>query len=307
MVDTFTPPGTDRRPLITYLRVQRDFDRRMIAILSRSSERITAELRRLETRAGVGAAVRRDQLLLTQAAIQRELADLWTAVGRETLAGRATAAAAAVDTILSEQALRAVMPATDAAFLLRSARASAAATVGTVEARAKLSTIPLAQSVYNNQLLAAGKIDAIVDEALARGASARELARDVRAYVRPDVRGGVRYAAFRLGRTELNNAFHAQQVLTGVETPWVVGLKWNLSGSHPRPDECNDYADKPHIPGGENGVYRPDQVPGKPHPNCLCFTTSIDVGRAAFIDNFRAGDYDDFVDSVMRSGAITIR
>lgn len=305
MADTRTRPGTDRRPLISYLRVQRDLDRQMIAILRRSSERISRELAHLATKPGIGAAVRREQLLLTQAAIHRELTTLWDGIGRTVMAGRETAAAAAVEGIVDRELLRSVLPAADADYLLDSMRTSARSTVEVVQARLELSQIPLAESVYKNRELSNGKIDAIVNEALARGASARELAADVRRFIRPDVQGGVRYAAFRLGRTELNNAFHATQVQTGIKTPWITGLKWNLSGSHPRPDECNEYADADNGMGA--GVWEPEQVPAKPHPNCLCFTTSETVGRDQFVDSFMAGDYDGFVDEIMRNGGMTFR
>jgi hypothetical protein len=304
---TATRPGTDRRPLLAYLRVQRDREREMIAILQRSSARINRELAYLANRPGIGAAVRREQLLLTQVAIQREISDMWSSLGRSILAGRADAAAAAARLAFDPSLLRSVFPMEDIDILMRSAMASAREGIATVEARAKLSRIPLAESVYKNRELTSGKIDAIVDSALSRGASARELANDVRRFIRPDVRGGIKYAALRLGRTELNNAFHAQQVVSGVETPWVTGMRWNLSGSHPRPDECNEYADEKHEEDMPAGVFSPENVPGKPHPNCLCFMTSETVSRDEFIRRYEAGDYNDFTDRLMRDGAITFR
>lgn len=307
MAGTATAPGVDRRPLISYLRVQRATARELVAILSRSSQRIARELSYLETRTGIGAAVRRDQLLLTQAAIQREIADCWLALGRTVQAGKADAAAAAIEAMYPPKLLRSVIPKADLDYLIRSAMASARETSATLAARLDISRIPLAESVYKNQQLQSGKIDSIVNEALARGASARELANDVRRFVRPDVRGGVRYAALRLGRTELNNAFHAQQVQSGIETPWTTGLKWNLSGSHPRPDECNEYADQVHERGKPAGVYSPENVPAKPHPNCLCFTTPEVVDRDTFVAAFEAGRYDGFIDSLMSRGSVTFR
>lgn len=297
MADTRTRPGTDRRPLIAYLRVQQDHDREMLRILRASNTKINAELKRLAARSGVGAAVRRDQLALSQQAINREMATLWQRVGDHTAAGRANAAAAAVRSTTGLNALRGVLPAADLDYMLRSAEASARRGIATLEARLGLSQIPLAQSVYKNTALSTGKVDGIINAALARGASAKELADDVRQYIRPDVKGGVSYAAMRLGRTELNNAFHAQQVQTGINEPWTTGLLWNLSGSHPRPDECNEYADSVHYIGGRAGAYKPEEVPAKPHPNCLCFTTPETPDREEFIKQFEAGAYDDFLDA----------
>jgi hypothetical protein len=296
VADTRTRPGTDRRPLISYLRVQADHDREMLRILRQSNTKINAELKRLTARSGIGAAVRRDQLALSQRAINQEMATLWARVGDHTAAGRANAAAAAVRSTTGLTALRGVLPAADLDYMLRSAEASARRGIATLEARLGLSQIPLAQSVYKNTALSTGKVDGIINAALARGASAKELADDVRQYIRPDVRGGVSYAAMRLGRTELNNAFHAQQVQTGINEPWTTGLLWNLSGSHPRPDECNEYADSSHYTGGRAGVYKPEDVPAKPHPNCLCFTTPEVDDREEFMRKFEEGHYDDFLD-----------
>lgn len=307
MAATTTRPGTDRRPLVAYLRVQRATDREMIAALTRSANRMNAELRRLEGRTGIGAAVRREQIASILAAIHRENEALWRSLGYTVLAGKEAAAAAAVEHMYPRALLGSVFPAADIDYMIRSAEASARATADTLAARLNLSRIPLAQSVYHNRDLVDGRIDDIVNSALSRGASARELARDVRKFIRPDVRGGVRYAAMRLGRTELNNAFHAQQVQSGIETPWTTGLLWNLSGSHPRPDECNEYADTVHEEGKPAGVYSPENVPAKPHPNCLCFTTPETVDRATFIRQFEAGQYDGIVDSMLRNGGITIR
>lgn len=276
----------------------------MIAVLTRSYERISAELLRLQGRAGIGAAVRRDQLAATQAALHREVAQMWRSLGMVVLAGREEAAAAAVETMFGVDALRRVMPDADADYLLRSAQRSAKSTVEVVEARLRISRIPLSERVYRSQDLVDGKIDDIVNSALSRGASAAELAKDVRAFVRPDTRGGVRYAAQRLGRTELNNAFHAMQVETAVQTPWTTAVRWNLSGSHPRPDECNDYADGGDLSGG---LWTPENVPPKPHPNCLCFTTPETVGRDEFVRQFEAGAYDSFIDRLAGSGGITFR
>lgn len=307
MADTSTRPGADRRPLISYLKIQRDLDRQLIATLSRSTLRIEAELRRLANRPGIGAAVRRDQLASAQAAIHREIAALWRSLGFQILAAREEAAAVAAETMFPGTFLRQVMPAADVDYLLRSLRASASIGLDAVEDRLTLSKIDLSHRVYHSRDLVSGRIDEIVNAALARGASAAELAKDARRFIRPDTRGGIKYAAMRLGRTELNNAFHAGQVKSAIDMPWTTGLLWNLSGSHPRPDECNDYADDVHFEGGDAGVFKPEDCPGKPHPNCLCFTTAVTVSRRDFISAFQSGQYDDFVNQLAVSGGITIR
>jgi hypothetical protein len=307
MAGTATAPGVDRRPLISYLRVQADRERRILAALQSSSRRIESELNRLARRNGIGASVRRDQLAFTQAALHRESANLFRQIGLEVEAGRADAAAAAVDSLYPSRWLAQVMPTEDLDYLMRSAKETAVRGLATAEARMNLSRIPLSERVWKTQSLVSGKMDSIINDALLRGASARELAGDVMRYVRPSTPGGVRYAANRLARTELNNAFHATQVQEGIKTPWTTALRWNLSGSHPKPDECNEYAEDTHIPNGQAGVWRPEDVPPKPHPNCLCFTTPVMVGRDQFVNSFLSGDYDSFIDRIMQSGGIIVR
>jgi hypothetical protein len=128
--------------------------------------------------------------------------------------------------------------------------------------------------------------------------SAKEIAKQVFRFIDPETPGGASYAALRLGRTELNNAFHTNSIKQAQAMPWVEGVKWNLSGSHPRPDECNEYAEDTHYRGGDGGVFLPQDVPPKPHPNCLCFTTTETQSDEDFIASYRAGDYNDYFASI---------
>ena len=90
----------------------------------------------------------------------------------------------------------------------------------------------------------------------------------------------------RLARSELNNAFHSRQI-AAAQKPWVLGVKWNLSKSHPRKDECDRYAtENAHQLG--RGVFPKSDVPSKPHPHCLCFMT------------YEMQDEDDFVADLAR-------
>lgn len=289
----------DKRPLLSYLKVQEHHEREMMFTLKRSVARMERELVKLEHKPGIGAQVRRNQIRATMGAIHREIASYWRLAGSEIKAGRAEAAATAAESMFTyERDLWGMVKSkTDVDTLLRASKVQAARTVEVVETRMLgYSRIPLSQRVYKSQQLITGQIDRVVDHALARGSSARELAADVRQFIRMDTPGGPRYAAMRLARTELNNAFHATQVRSAVQAPWVEGMRWNLSGSHPRPDECNEYADI--------GVYAPDEVPAKPHPNCLCYMTPEVVSRKQFIAQFEAGEYDQVIDKIMRDGGM---
>jgi hypothetical protein len=286
-------------PLVTYLKIQRAADREILAALRSSAANVSSELKRLQNATKTGEKVRREQLLRSQAAINREMAVLFDRVGDTVQAGAARAAEAGARTILeaNKDLLREVLSASDYDYLVRSAEQSASNSLEALRQRVSGSSyVPLSQQVYDTQQLASGKIDEIVNAAIARGASAAELARDVRAYINPNTPGGVRYASLRLGRTELNNAFHAAQIKQAQEEPWTYGLRWNLSGSHPKPDECNEYADQVHYKDGEAGVFRPEEVPAKPHPNCLCYTTPEVPDPDEFIDQYMAGKYDEGIE-----------
>jgi hypothetical protein len=156
--------------------------------------------------------------------------------------------------------------------------------------------IPLSRQVYYSRALAQKQVDKAINRALLLNFSAKELADVVKSLILPTTPGGVSYAAMRLARTEINNAFHRTQIDLRKGDPWTEGFKWHLSGSHPRPDECNDYADRSHYRGGDPGVFKTGDVPGKPHPQCLCFITTVTIGTEDFIDKMARGDFDSFME-----------
>jgi len=84
----------------------------------------------------------------------------------------------------------------------------------------------------------------------------------------------VRYHSLVIARTEANNAFLAGHIEQAKAVPWVIGVKWHLSGSHDRPCECEELARQDKYGLGP-GVYPPDQVPDRPHPMCRCFHTDV--------------------------------
>lgn len=91
------------------------------------------------------------------------------------------------------------------------------------------------------------------------------------------IKGDIRYNAMRLARTELAHAYSEASIQSAKVAPWVRGLKWNLSASHPRPDIC-DYWATADPDGLGRGVYLPDNTPVD-HPNGLCFLTDALVSR----------------------------
>jgi hypothetical protein len=165
--------------------------------------------------------------------------------------------------------------------------------VANVLAKAK-NGIPLSRAVYKTQALATGLVDRTVSRGLLLGHNAKDVAKSVRHLIDPNVAGGVSYAAFRLARTEINHAYQTSQAERYQGQPWIVGMKWNLSKSHPKPDICNKLVVRNAYNLGD-GVYPVGKRPDS-HPNCLCYQTPEDIGEDAFIDNFLAGDYNSYLD-----------
>lgn len=152
----------------------------------------------------------------------------------------------------------------------------------------------LQDRIYRNGQATTAQVGKIVEQGLALQQSAREIAAAVRAHFNPNVPGGASYAAMRLGRTEINNAHHDTTIRLTQDLPWVLGYKWNLSGSHSKPDICNVYAER----AGGTGTFSKKDVPSKPHPQCLCYLTVEMEGQENFQKDLTKGDYDDTLDDL---------
>lgn len=252
---------------------------------ARDAKRIIADL---EGKTGVGAEVRRAQI-----AMAKLNAEMWAGVGDALKIGvgdavwNATEMQALFDEALFSSA------GFSARYWRESMIAQAQGHVENLIAR-KQNGYTLSDKVYKNAALSKGYVDQAINNGILLGKSAKEIADSVVKYIDPNVPGGVSSAALRLGRTEINNALHTTSINHYKATPWIEKAKWHLSGSHSRPDQCNEYADN-----NGNGVFAVDDIPAKPHPNCLCYTTPINVDLDKFVKNFKSGQYDTYIDKQM--------
>jgi hypothetical protein len=248
---------------------------------------------------GIGELVRAEQLRTIQRAMLRQQAIIWRKLGDVIRARRLEAAARAITlgSAIDDVLLAAAGRDADARALKRSLVAGAEQSLEVAMVRMSVSAIPLADRIYQSRVLLDGRVQRMINSALLRGLSAREFAKEARDWFNPNVPGGPRYAAMRLARTEINNAFHATSVLQADEKPWIRSMKWHLSRSHPKADTCDLYAK-----GGRegDGVYPVRDVPRKPHPQCFCFVTPISPSEDEFLDNLVAGRYDNYLNSKMR-------
>lgn len=280
-------PLRDITPLRLYLNTEVAAISEITLALQDAAAEAQRRINKLETKHGIGSIVERAQL----ASIRRELGvvqtELWRQVGRRIRTnGKRVADAAAEAERLAEQALFRATGGPVPQELIEAQQAYARATVETYLARGE-NGIGLSKRVYRTSQLANGFVDRQINRMILLGRSWQELARTVRPMISPDTPGGVSYAAKRLARTELNNAFHRTSVKLAQANPWVETVVWNKSGSHPRRDVCDDLADG-HSKDQARGHYLPNEVPGKPHPQCLCYTTEETVSEDEFLDSLLA-------------------
>jgi hypothetical protein len=295
---------SDRTPLLRYLVVQEAWEKDLLKILAQASAEAEKSILAHAGSKKIGAVIAAEQERAVRLNLLKQQSKLWTKIGSSVMAARLDAAAAAIESnaVMTGFLQRTVLNPAERQVLLDATEARAKSTVDIAVARMQgLSYVPLSNQVYKTSQLAAGLVDRKVTVLLARGLSARGIANEMRKYIRPDVKGGVSYAAMRLGRTEINNAFHATQVADAIRSPFIDYLQWKLSGSHPRTDVCNEYASISDVDGYPAGTWEPNNVPRKPHPQCLCFTIPITPDRDEFVKGYTSGKYDKYIDDLMRS------
>lgn len=274
--------GPGLSPLQLYLRTEDAVVRLIVGDLRDAASDAARRITALEGKSGIGAVVRRSQLAIVRRELLATQRALWIAVGhRIRNEGKDVAAAAVVAEQQIEAVLFRALGHTVPDDLLASQKALARRTVTNYFARQD-NGISLSQQVYKTSQLANGFVDRAVNRVILQGGSWRDLANTVRPMISPDTPGGVSFAARRLARTELNNAFHTAQRTVSDANPYADGMEWNLSSTHPKPDACDALA-KGHSPGRPTGVYNDGEVPDKPHPQCKCFVATVPVSEAEFL------------------------
>jgi len=276
----FLGPGAN--PLRLYLRGERIAEVGIVDALRDAAADAQRRINKLETKAGIGSIVRRAQLALIRRELRAVQNDIWKEVGKSVRAAAPAVGDAAAE---AEHVLQALLfqasGVREPEGLVASQKAYARRTVATFLARGE-NGIGLSERVYRTKQLAAGYVDRAVNRVILQGGSWQEVAKAVTPMINPDTPGGVSYAAKRLGRTELNNAFHTTQQASAEINPFVHALRWNLSGSHRHLDRCDELA-REHSKDLGSGLYVPSELPRKPHPQCLCFTTNEMVDEEEFL------------------------
>jgi hypothetical protein len=281
----------ERSPLSFYLTRQRSMDAEVRKLLDATAAEAARQIKALSGNTNVSSVVKKAQLTSIVAALRKVQADMWqgvyTDLQREVV--RTTQAAYEAEKWMARDLFK-YLPTNIADAFVKSQQVAA-----TRIARLYVEKgIPgsgtghkLSARVYHARDLSSGQVERMVRQQILLGTSARKLALQVQASIKPSSPGGVSYSAMRLARTELNNAFHLAQIDAQEKNPAALGAVWHLSGSHPTPDECNEYATEDKHGLGK-GVFIVGSVPPKPHPNCLCFLTTKLPPRDEFIARMRA-------------------
>lgn len=287
-------PKLRERWLARYLLVEDKSITAIRGILFDASQDAFKEISDLEGKDGVSAPTRVSQLASFMK-IARDIDEsIFKQIGPVIRNGQKDSAEAAVDALgehekaFTRKLFGSVGAAED---WVASQRHSAALGVNNAIRQYLGASEPLSRRVYRSRSLSNGYVERVIRSALARGKSAKAIANDVRSSINPSTPGGVSYAAMRLGRTELNNAFHATSIQLMQDRPWIEEAQWNLSKRHDQKTgcRCEEYAATKFFPV--------DKVPRKPHPQCRCFTTPRVVDWGTFERNAQIGMYDKYIPS----------
>lgn len=286
--------------LTRYLTLQRKYDRTLETLLKTAAADADSALANLRD-TGTGQAVRQAQLMAAATAIRNALATLWASTEKLISDGRADAGALALKNSADwdEKLLRLEMTREQFRAMRNSLLSAGQFNVEAALSRLTTSYRPLSARVWRSAALTDGWLDRTIDSALARGANRDELRKAVKDFVRPDVPGGVAYAAKRLARTEINNAYHAVTIAHNEDKPWNLGMQWSLSRSHPQLDICDEYG-RMDSHGLGPGVYPKTDVPAKPHPQCLCVIYPVTMSPDDFVAAYRNGKFSEYIETTYR-------
>jgi hypothetical protein len=135
------------------------------------------------------------------------------------------------------------------------------------------------------------RLDAMLAESIRNGDSALTISKKAERFMLPG-RAALRtdkpygkdasYRGMVLGRTEITRAHGEVTLITARLNPYVSGMDWALSVSHPKFDVCDQLATLGMGGGRIREPYGLYDVPGYPvHPQCLCTLLSVVTSNMA--------------------------
>lgn len=255
-----------KRPLDWQMGVEDEILKELRQILEKAARDIEKEISDTPEPANIGDKLQRAQAEAIAKAAKSHLAGDWSSIGSVLSEARKQAARASVASFYDQigEPLGKLLGKDGLESLVSAESVRAANTINTVMARLSDSRRSLSQQVWSTKAMTNRWLDSKINQALARGWDAKRLAKEVVGFVNPNTPGGASYAAMRLARTEINNAFHSQTIQQMQNSGVVDYVKWNLSRSHPDRDICDDLAEHrlgDPIPGAAPEPDVPDWKP----------------------------------------------
>lgn len=281
-----TSPRKQPQPLQVFFTAYQPTQAELRQILEDAAEEAERLLPKILEKHGhtTSGKLKASQILLVLREVRTLHSSLWGDIGRVVRQGISNVTLAAAANAAEDFVLKYLRTHGADTEIIR-AGIQAQARKGLQAALAKTANnVPLSMAVYRAQAWSNNLLQRRIRSALVLGRSARDLAKDVRNLISPNTPGGVAYAAFRLARTELNNAFHTETIKRQEAKPWNIGMEWHLSRSHPSTDACDLLV----------GRYPQGATPAKPHPQCFCYVTPVQLDEDTWIHNFLNGTYDDY-------------
>jgi len=161
----------------------------------------------------------------------------------------------------------------------------------------------LSDRIWNTSTATRNRIDRMVTEAIRTGRPSTDLARELEQFLIPG-RARIRtrrpygqdasFDAMRLARTEIGRAYADMQRAAATANPYVTGMDWALSASHPRIDICDDLATIGMSGERIRDPYPVDEAPipiESSHPQCVTPGQLIQTKRGTIpIENIRVND-----------------
>jgi hypothetical protein len=271
-------------PIKTFAKASKLSEGDITRLLAQAAKEASGEARKL-------GKIRGRQYAVQARALHESIRAMWEGVGYVTIFNESAVAEAAIE---ASEVLGKVYTRNVSEGVQRMMQYQARASIDSYISRQE-NKIALSRRVYKNVDLMIGRVDKRISLSILAGKSAEEIARDVKGFIRPDTPGGATYAARRLARTELANAFHQTTIRQTREQPWVQAYKWNRSGSHSHTDICDQYATEEHSSKWGPGIFPKSSVPSKPHPQCMCYLTVVGPSEQQFISNFKRGYYNKYL------------
>src|SRR6185312_14751741 len=186
-------------PLQRFFGAYKPTEAEMRQVLEDAAEEAERLIPKLLEKHTTSSKIKAAQLSLILREVRAQQGAMWADLGPVIRNGmeRASLAAVAGENIIDQYLARNGMDMPD---LRASFRAQAMRGFRNVLAKGA-NGLSLSRQVYRTEALANGWVDRVVRKALILQTSAKDLAKQVRQYIDPNVKGGVSFAAIRLART----------------------------------------------------------------------------------------------------------